>query len=77
MPKDDIAEWRQNPVTMQVFRHFRFVIREAADALAAGRTLDHASAEQTLANTAHEVGRIAGIKEVLEFGIETREREDE
>uniref|UniRef100_A0A6M3JYI6 Uncharacterized protein n=1 Tax=viral metagenome TaxID=1070528 RepID=A0A6M3JYI6_9ZZZZ len=69
LTKEMLAEWRQNPTTREVFKRLRTMINEIEGELGAGRTLVHSSAEETLAHTARAVGRIAGINELLEFGI--------
>ena len=65
-----LVEWRQDPTTREVFKRLRGTINEIEEEIGSGRTLVHSSAEETLANTAREVGRIAGIREVLNLGID-------
>lgn len=68
LTKETLSEWRQNPVTREVFKHFRGVVRDIEEKMGAGGTLNYSSAEETLANTAHDAGIIIGIKSVMEMG---------
>lgn len=75
LTKETLAEWRQNPTTREVFKHFRGVIRGLEEQIGCGSTLNHSSAEETLANTARDIGIITGIKSVIEWG--TAEEDEE
>lgn len=66
----EILLWRQETITRKVFARLEQKISEIQEILGTGGTLNRSSADETLANTAHEVGRIEGINEILNLGIE-------
>jgi len=67
IPQSDIDGWKILPLTQEVFKRLKARIAEIEDNLGSGATLNSSSAEETLANTAREVGRIEGIKEIFEI----------
>ena len=62
--------WRQDPMTIEVFKHLEKRIKEIEEDLGTGGGLNHSSATETLANTAREVGKIEGIREIFDLVIE-------
>ena len=73
----EINEWKQLPVTKFVFGRFRAIIAEIEHEMGMGRTLNRSSETETLANTSEAVGRIDGIKEVLEAQIYEKHETEE
>jgi len=57
-------------MTIEVFKRLENRIKEIEGNLGTGGTLNRSSAIETLANTSAEVGRIEGIREILDLVIE-------
>lgn len=70
MDKEHFFGWRQDPMTVEVFKHLEKRIAEIESVLGSGGTLNHSSATETLANTSEQVGIIAGIREIFDLVIE-------
>ena len=64
MDKEHFLGWRQDPMTIEAFKHLEKRIAEIEEGLGSE------SASGTLANTAREVGRIEGIREIFDLVIE-------
>ena len=70
MDKENYLGWQRDPMTIEVFKRLEKRITEIEGILGTGGTLNHSSATETLANTAREVGRIEGIREIFTLVIE-------
>jgi len=70
MDKEHFLGWRQDPMTIEVFKRLEKRITEIEEVLGSGGTLNHSSAIETLANTSEQVGIIAGIREIFDLVIE-------
>ena len=63
----DIDSWKILPITQEVFKRLKAKIAEIEGDLGSGSTLNASSSTETLANTAREIGRIEGMKEIFEI----------
>ena len=61
--------WKQDPITMQVFKKLQNHIQEIESFIGHGGTLDYSSGSKTAIATAHEIGKIRGIETIFELEI--------
>lgn len=69
LPQESYLGWQRDPMTIKVFLRLEAKIKEIEENLGSGGTLNHSSTSETLANTAREVGRIEGIREIFNLEI--------
>lgn len=79
LTRDDLAQWRNNPVTKEYFNALRQKQIDLARYMAAGGTLTSPGLEgndaPTEEKTAKTVGRIAGLEDALTVELATEEDE--
>lgn len=76
LSKEELGAWKQDPTTRKVFGHFKGLVQILQEEMADGRTIDYSSADQTLARTTFQVGRISGIREVLGVRVDEESEEE-
>lgn len=67
MRPEDYEEWRQHPVTLEVFRALEQEARSIMEDLGNGSVLLMDSPHETALSYARKVGEIDGIRRVLEM----------
>ena len=60
-------DWKSGYVTREYIKRVRAKIMATESYMGRGGCLTRESAEATLANTSHEVGRIAGLNDALKI----------
>lgn len=75
LTREDLSDWRNNPVTQIILAEINNLIKEAHLNLGGGVVLDAERPENTAQNYAKMVGYIAGLRVIL--NIEVQEDNEE
>jgi hypothetical protein len=72
LTKESFEEWKEHPVTKEVFKSLEKVKKDLLASISSGTTLGH-TADVTHGLTSRMVGHVEGINQLLEitFGDET------
>jgi hypothetical protein len=72
LTKEAFEEWKEHPVTKEVFKSLEKVKKDLLASISSGTTLGH-TADVTHGLTSRMVGHVEGINQLLEitFGDET------
>lgn len=76
LTKEQFAEWREHPVTKEVFAKIRELKQESIEKLVAGQTLANA-ADVTHGLTSRLIGEISGLNQLLELEFEDEKMEED
>lgn len=63
--KQDLSEWKQDPVTIAWFHGIKLKAKELKEGMAIGQTIDVDSADGTAIKTAKMVGQIQGLYDAI------------
>ena len=66
LSKEAFDEWKEHPVTREIFTEIKQTIEELKTKLSNGLTIS-SSAEETHGRTSHLVGKIEGLNQLLNF----------
>lgn len=66
---EQFAEWKEHPVTREIFQEIKSTIQDLKDKLAAGQTLGNL-ADGTHGLTSRTVGQIDGLGQILNISYE-------
>ena len=73
---EQFAEWKQHPVTKEIFAELRKVKESIKDQLANGNTIG-GNAEETHGFTNRAIGQLAGIDQLLNIHYAAIEEQEE
>jgi hypothetical protein len=65
--KDEFQVWKAMPETQEALKVVDMEIKELVDALSTGGTINTDSIDTTLINTLFAVGRIKGLRKLIEM----------
>jgi len=71
---EQLAEWKSQPTTQEIFKEIEGMISDLKEVLANGQTLMD-SPGQTAIMTARTVGEISGLRQILGISYEDEEKE--
>lgn len=76
MNKETFIEWRNSPVTIEIYKKLEELKQVLMEGLAAGQTLSN-SADETHGKTSMMVGSISGLNQLLNISYEDETKEEE
>ena len=71
--KEMLADWKENPVTVEYFEGIKFKIRVLESDTSLGQILDYDNPPGTAMRIAKIVGHMEGLRDALEVELETGE----
>ena len=74
--KEEFLEWKEHPVTKEIYKDLEEIKRDLEVSLGAGESLSYHSS-QTQGMTNRIVGQIAGLNQILNLYYEDEEKSDE
>lgn len=83
LSKQEVVDWKHNPVTQEFFSRLKTSKYEILDFIAGGGTLSEVSIDATAQNLAGELGKVKALDDILNYSIEdmvedaVEENEDE
>lgn len=73
---EQFAEWKEHPVTKEIFKEIKFVRNEIVEQLANGNTIGH-DAQATHGFTNRTIGQLDGLNQLLNISyVGTEETEE-
>lgn len=69
LTKEAFDEWKEHPVTREIFKEINQMVDELKNRLSSGLTISF-SAEETHGKTSHLVGQIEGLNQLLNISFE-------
>lgn len=69
LSKEAFDEWKEHPVTIEIFKEIEQTISDLSESIMAGETLSF-SAEDTHGKTHRTVGQIEGLRQLINISYE-------
>lgn len=75
MTKEDFIGWKNEPITIEIYKKLEETKQALVDGLAAGQTLS-TLADETHGNTSIMIGHIRGLNQLLNINYEDETQEE-
>ena len=69
LTEKEYVDWLQTHTTRKVFRKLEEKIKEIEENMGTGGTINRSDANETLANSCWEAGKIEGIREIFNMDV--------